>query len=187
MKMDGTKTAFYAAVGAPVVATRKVTDTLTELSTKFAGDFRKEYGMWASRGREGRRPDRRPEVGRGLHLSGRRRQHLRAGGQAARPAGGPRRHMAAELQPGEAGRGRQGGEGRDRRSRRKRSHKVEKGAEKAQSRSRRPPTRPSRRWRRRPRRPRAPRPGDTPPASRRRPRPPPKTGHVDRSLITELS
>ncbi len=50
MKLDGTKTAFYAAVGAPVVATRKLTDTLTELSTKFAGDFRKEYGTWATEG-----------------------------------------------------------------------------------------------------------------------------------------
>ena len=50
MKLDGTKTAFYAAVGAPVVATRKLTDTLTELGTKFAGDFRKEYGTWATEG-----------------------------------------------------------------------------------------------------------------------------------------
>ena len=50
MKMDGTKTALYAAVGAPVVATRKVTDALTELRTKFAGDFRKEYGTWATEG-----------------------------------------------------------------------------------------------------------------------------------------
>ena len=36
--------------GAPVVATRKVTDTLTELRTKFAGDFRKEYSTWATEG-----------------------------------------------------------------------------------------------------------------------------------------
>ncbi len=50
MKMDGTKTALYAAVGAPVVATRKVTDALTELRTKFAGDFRKEYSTWATEG-----------------------------------------------------------------------------------------------------------------------------------------
>jgi hypothetical protein len=50
MKIDGTKTAFYAVVGAPVVATRKLTDTLTELSTKFVGDFRKEYGVWAAEG-----------------------------------------------------------------------------------------------------------------------------------------
>jgi hypothetical protein len=50
MKKDATKTVFYAAVGAPVVATRKLTDTLTELSTKFAGDFRKEYGAWAAEG-----------------------------------------------------------------------------------------------------------------------------------------
>jgi hypothetical protein len=50
MKKDATKTAFYAAVGAPVVATRKLTDTLTELSNKVAGDFRKEYGVWAAEG-----------------------------------------------------------------------------------------------------------------------------------------
>ena len=145
---------FYAVVGAPVVATRKLTDTLTELSTKFVGDFRKEYGVWAAEGEKvvGRIADQKLVED---FTSRRRRQHLRAGRQAARPARGPGRHMAPELQPGEAGRNHQGGEGRDRRSRRQRSQGGETAPRRLRARSRRPRAKLSTRWRRRPRRPRA--------------------------------
>ena len=50
MIVDTTKKVLYAAVGAPVIAARKVSDRVTEMSGKLAEDFTKEYDLWAKEG-----------------------------------------------------------------------------------------------------------------------------------------
>ncbi len=50
MIVDTTKKVLYAAVGAPVVTARKVSERLNDMSEKFTEDFNKEYDLWAEEG-----------------------------------------------------------------------------------------------------------------------------------------
>ncbi len=50
MIVETSKKAFYAAVGAPVVAARKMSERITEISERMAEDLGKEYDLWAKEG-----------------------------------------------------------------------------------------------------------------------------------------
>ncbi len=174
MKLDGTKTAFYAAVGAPVVATRKLTDTLTELGTKFAGDFRKEYGTWATEGEKvvGRIADQKlvedftsrvdvdnisEQVGK---LRGQLEDLVATWRQNFNPEKPVEAAQAVKVEIDEAAD--------------KQPATCARAPTRPRARSRRRPAKRSSRWRRQPRQPPAPPPASLPPASPHRPRPRPR-------------
>ena len=50
MMVNTTKKVLYAAVGAPVVAARKLSERVTEMSGKLTEDLGKEYDLWAKEG-----------------------------------------------------------------------------------------------------------------------------------------
>jgi ElaB/YqjD/DUF883 family membrane-anchored ribosome-binding protein len=50
MNVDTTKKVLFAAVGAPVVAARKLSERVTEMSDKLTEDLGKEYDLWATEG-----------------------------------------------------------------------------------------------------------------------------------------
>ena len=50
MIVDTTKKVLFAAVGAPVVAARKLSERVTEMSDKLTNDLSKEYDLWAAEG-----------------------------------------------------------------------------------------------------------------------------------------
>jgi hypothetical protein len=50
MIVDTTKKVLFAAVGAPVIATRKLSDRVADLSGKFTEDLAKEYDLWVEEG-----------------------------------------------------------------------------------------------------------------------------------------
>jgi hypothetical protein len=50
MIADTTKKVLFAAVGAPVVAARKLSERVTDMSGKLTEDFTKEYDLWAKEG-----------------------------------------------------------------------------------------------------------------------------------------
>lgn len=50
MIVETSKKALYAAVGAPVVAARKMSERVSELTGKLSEDLSKEYEIWAKEG-----------------------------------------------------------------------------------------------------------------------------------------
>lgn len=50
MMVNTTKKVLYAAVGAPVVAARKLSERVTEMSGKLTEGLGKEYDLWAKEG-----------------------------------------------------------------------------------------------------------------------------------------
>lgn len=50
MIAETSKKVFFAAVGAPVVAARKLSERVTEMSGKLSEDLSKEYDLWAKEG-----------------------------------------------------------------------------------------------------------------------------------------
>jgi polyhydroxyalkanoate synthesis regulator phasin len=50
MIAETSKKVLFAAVGAPVVAARKLSERVTEMSGKFSEDLSKEYDLWAKEG-----------------------------------------------------------------------------------------------------------------------------------------
>ncbi|MCJ7754044.1 MAG: hypothetical protein MUP13_05740 [Thermoanaerobaculales bacterium] len=50
MIADTTKKVLFAAVGAPVVAARKLSERVTDMSGKLSEDLSKEYDLWAKEG-----------------------------------------------------------------------------------------------------------------------------------------
>ena len=50
MIVDTTKKALYAAVGAPVVAARKLSERVTDMSGKLTEGLSKEYELWTKEG-----------------------------------------------------------------------------------------------------------------------------------------
>ena len=50
MIVDTTKKVLFAAVGAPVVAARKLSERVTDMGGKLSEDLTKEYDLWAKEG-----------------------------------------------------------------------------------------------------------------------------------------
>jgi hypothetical protein len=50
MIVDTSKKVLFAAVGAPVVAARKLSERVTDMSGKLSEDLTKEYDLWAKEG-----------------------------------------------------------------------------------------------------------------------------------------